>query len=168
MRLTKRDENKVWFAHGRPRGLFCPVEYCKNASRCENAKHRTCPYLQLLDKLAAYEDTGLEPEEIKNLNNGIIPDHWAELFKAECEGRLIVLPCKVGDVVYRIHTKDHVEKHCVLAFHVCKTLDGPLSASGLWFWDETGRETPVKTIGKTVFLTRAEAEATLKGEGKDV
>lgn len=39
--------------------------------------------------------------------------------------------------------------------------------SVLRFWDETGRETPVKTIGKTVFLTREEAEAALKGEGKD-
>ena len=85
----------------------------------------------VLQKLAAYED-------------------------AEERGLLVRMPCKVGDVVYRIHTKDHVEKHRVIAFHVC--------ASGLWFWDENGRETPVETIGKTVFLTREEAEAELKGD----
>lgn len=79
---------------------------------------------------------------------------------AEERGLLVRLPCKVGDVVYRIHTKDHVEKHRVIAFHVY--------ASGLWFWDENGRETPVETIGKTVFLTREEAEAALKGETQDV
>lgn len=59
---------------------------------------------EVLKRLAAYEDTGLEPEGIKNLKNGIIPDHWAELFKAECEGRLLVLPCKVWDTVYAIST----------------------------------------------------------------
>lgn len=84
-----------------------------------------------LEKLAAYED-------------------------AEEQGRLVILPCKVGDMVYRIHTKDHVEKHRVIAFHV--------SASGLWFWDENGRETPVDKIGETVFLTREAAEAALKGD----
>lgn len=90
-----------------------------------------CENNEIADKLAAYED-------------------------AEERERLVILPCKVGDMVYRIHTKDHVEKHRVIAFHV--------SASGLWFWDENGRETPVEKIGKTVFLTREEAEAALKGE----
>ena len=90
-------------------------------------------YGQAIDRLAAYED-------------------------AEEQGLLVRLPCKVGDMVYRIHTKDHVEKHRVIAFHV--------SASCLWFWDENGRETPVEKIGKTVFLTRTEAEAALKGDGE--
>ena len=87
----------------------------------------------MIDKLAAYED-------------------------AEEQGLLVRLPCKVGDVVYRIHTKDHVEKHRVIAFHV--------SASGFWFWDENGRETPVDKIGKNVFITREAAEAALKKEGE--
>lgn len=46
-------------------------------------------------RLAAYEETGLEPEELKNLKTGIIPEHWGELFMAECEGRLLVLPEEV-------------------------------------------------------------------------
>lgn len=28
---------------------------------------RTCPYLKIIDRLAAYEDTGLSPEEIIEL-----------------------------------------------------------------------------------------------------
>ena len=55
-RLTRRDGNKVWFAHGRPRGFLCPDNFCFNAFSCDKVKSLTCPYLQLLDKLADYED----------------------------------------------------------------------------------------------------------------
>ncbi len=77
---------------------------------------------------------------------------------AEEQGLLVRLPCKIGDTVYRIHTKDHIVKNRITDFHV--------SASGIWYWDETGRETHVERIGKTVFLTYEEAEAALKGERK--
>jgi hypothetical protein len=50
-----------------------------------------------MDCLAAYEDTGLEPEEIKPLLDGL-----DEYRRAEADGRLIALPCKVGNMVYRI------------------------------------------------------------------
>lgn len=49
----------------------------------------------IADKLAAYEDTGLSPEEIKLNMDGLDEYH-----KAEAEGRLVVLPCKVGDMVF--------------------------------------------------------------------
>lgn len=43
------------------------------------------------NRLAAYEDTGLLPEEIVyQLQNY---KHWADMWKAEVEGRLMVLPC---------------------------------------------------------------------------
>ncbi len=42
------------------------------------------------DKLSAYEDTGLTPERV------------AELAAAERDGRLLELPCKVGDKIYRV------------------------------------------------------------------
>ena len=83
-----------------------------------------------IDRLAAYEDAGEE-------------------------GRLIILPCKVGDKVYRIHGNDHVEESVVIAFHV--------SASGVWYWDDTYRETPAERFGKNVFLSHEEAEAALGG-----
>jgi len=97
-----------------------------------------------LEKLAAYEDTGLEPEELKNLKNGTIPDHWAKLFTAECECRLLVLPCKVGDIVY---------------------ITGSKYRAGRWeTWVNTGkfRLSDLEKLGKTVFLTREEAEAALE------
>ena len=83
-------------------------------------------------------------------------DKLAAYEDAEEQRLLVRLPCKVGDRVYRIHTHDHIEEQYIMAINV--------SASGVWYWDETGRETPVEKIGKTVFLSREEAEAALKGE----
>ena len=60
-----------------------------------------------IERLAAYEDTGLEPEEILYLGDlremkreiifGVTAERLKELAKAEQDGRLEVLPCKVGD-----------------------------------------------------------------------
>ena len=82
-------------------------------------------------RLAAYEDTGLTPEEINDLASvrEISPEaeyaiskhaeniierldkllhqtdddaRLRELAKADKDGRVVVLPCKVGDTVYRL------------------------------------------------------------------
>lgn len=111
-----------------------------------------------IDRLAAYEDTGLEPGEILHLQSGVIPAHWRDLFRAECEGRLLVLPCKVGDTVYYIDGyKSYKAKAHTFRFN----------GSGVRVYCErkfmgiTGFE---GIYGKTVFLTREEAEAALKQE----
>lgn len=69
---------------------------------------------QLIRCLAEYEDTGLTPEEIKapftgntvlNLAAhvlGVEPSRLQELAEADKDGRVIILPYKVGDTVYYI------------------------------------------------------------------
>lgn len=60
-----------------------------------------------IDQLAAYEDTGLTPEEVLSmygewnammsvLNSIGSYDRLRELAEADKEGRVVVLPCKVG------------------------------------------------------------------------
>ena len=96
-------------------------------------------------KLAAYEDTGFEPEQIAEYLNAT-----DEYVKASEEGRLIVLPCKVGDTVYRVCHEYKQGNPFIKA----------VTFSQHNFWRIVfGGE-----IGKTVFLTREEAEAALKGE----
>lgn len=96
-----------------------------------------------IDRLAAYEDTGLTPEELMNIKeNGIIPEHWRELFIAEAGGRLVVLPCKVGTPIWRTHK-----------------VFGEASIS-----EETFKLPDLPQYGKTVFLTREEAERSLVHE----
>ncbi len=72
--------------------------------RIEQGYPRNIPEERFL-KLAAYEDTGLEPDEITDYlptlkewrqNMGALR-HVRELVTAEAEGRLVMLPCKVGD-----------------------------------------------------------------------
>ena len=77
----------------------------------------------VIDRLAAYEDTGLEPGEIATIKanyedavfykaqaeanmkslGGL--DRMTELVNADREGRLVVLPCKVGDTVWLLHKR---------------------------------------------------------------
>ena len=82
--------------------------YCKRGCHEQGGCAKGCIVPRIYDRLAVYEDTGLEPEEIRNALdvNDIIPeinvtvDHIRDLLQAEQDGRLVVLPCKVGDRVW--------------------------------------------------------------------
>ena len=111
-----------------------------------------------IDRLAAYEDTGLEPEEIK-----LLLDDLDEYRKYEAEGRLVVLPCKVGDTVFYAFENEDVFCGNVYAISTCDGTNwfSVRYDSGLRYdhtWDE---------ISKTVFLSREETEAALKQEAKN-
>ena len=116
----------------------------------------------LCNRLAAYEDTGLEPQDIisagdmakiacalheLNAYKDLGPiDHIRDLIKAEQDGRLVVLPCKVGDTVYQIDAERVYESEVKWIIFDCDDIA----------FDE-------RAIGGSIFLTREEAEATLKG-----
>lgn len=74
---------------------------------------------------------------------------------------VIVPPCKVGDTVYRISKR--YGEWCVLPRTVC-SIRYSLDSRGniAWYLFTTIED----RIGKTVFLTREEAEQALKGEQK--
>lgn len=68
-------------------------------------KWKGCEYsAEWVDRLAAYEDTGLEPEALAKAFNaeailslagqalGVAPDRLRELVQAEKDGRLVALP----------------------------------------------------------------------------
>lgn len=126
-------------------------------------------------RLKAYEDTGLTPEEIKapftedtmiNLAAqalGVEADRLRELAEADKDGRVVVLPCKVGKKIYYINGKYIIEVEVA-----CYTVD----ETGAWlFVGETyNLETSgtchcnlrTERIGKDVFLTREEAERAME------
>ena len=83
--------------------------------------------------------------------------HLHELVQAEKDGRLVVLPCKVGATVYG-HSKAEVFEYKVAVISLATYnlyLRCQNHNSDFWVTDAE--------IGKTVFLTREEAEAALKG-----
>lgn len=145
---------------------------------------------KILNRLAAYEDTGLEPEEISDAVTaaklmarskivscfGMDADHVRELVKAEQDGRLVVLPCKSGDKVrvdartwgntWNYKTVDGGKYLLGEIVAIIKTRKQTLIKIRVEHnvsWKRPMRRYPISSIGKTVFLTREEAEAALKG-----
>lgn len=79
---------------------------------------------------------------------------------------VIVPPCGVGDIVYQV-TRDFISEFRVrfVEISICDNLFLHTDLiSGILF---TGDVFPISEIGKTVFITREEAERALKGGVKE-
>ena len=135
-----------------------------------------CPsFDRLVERLAAYEDTELTPEEVSSLVKdwsdlrtiigecgGI--DRLRELADADKGGRLAVLPCRVGDKLYEVTGRKTISVYKVRAIRV--------ELFGLFIeWDivegfvwQSLSGINAEEIGKTVFLTREEAEKALEAK----
>lgn len=121
---------------------------------------------QLYSALAAYEGTGLEPEEVlpkdkadeialklmrlTDLESLCSYTRLRELAEADKDGRLVVLPCKVGDTVYRVFHGN--PKNPVISSFKVNTVDAAVSLSR-----KMGRHKYI-----SVFLAREEAEEAKK------
>ena len=188
-RLTKRDTDGQammdcqkceadWTGkHGKPMA-DCTALYCRN---------------RLKDLLAAYEDTGMTPEEIdmdheaaetlRQLCRGCDLDRLEKLAEADKDGRLVVPPCKVGDTVWAASGKiikceidemylcDGGGIEYLVTFD-CDGADCKGCPFNRWEQDCSGERYceceygcssfKDSDIGKTIFLTREEAEKALK------
>ena len=133
--------------------------------RLANGYQRSIPVERFL-RLAAYEDTGLEPEGVSALVKdwsdlrtivgecgGI--DRLRVLADADKDGRLVVLPCKVGQRVFALLDTDKHISECEVKQIV---LGNEIGFVGLEPIGARGREygVSIKGFGKTVFLTREE------------
>lgn len=173
-RLTKRDTDGQammdcqkceadWTGkHGKPMA-DCTALYCRN---------------RLKDRLAAYEDSECEPEEVLpkdkadeialklmrlvDLESLCNYTCLRELAEADKDGRVVVPPCKVGDRLYEVTGRKTISVYKVKAIRV--------ESFGLFIeWDivegfvwQSLAGINAGEIGKTVFLTREEAEKALK------
>nr|DAJ94650.1 MAG TPA: hypothetical protein [Caudoviricetes sp.] len=189
-RLTKRDTDGQammdcekckanWTGkHGKPM-VDCTALYCRN---------------HLKDRLAAYEDAGLEPREVSAIVKdwsdlctvigecgGI--DRLREFAEADKDGRVVVLPCKVGDTVWAASGKiikceidemylcDSGGIEFLVSFN-CDGADCKRCPFNNWTQDCSGERYcdceygngsfKDSDIGKTIFLTREEAEKALE------
>lgn len=92
--------------------------------------------------------------------HGELTEHIHELLRAEQDGRLVVLPCKIGATVYRFQRyfndatlKSEIKiKPCVVESVSTKCIITTDHMVMLF-----------SNFGKTVFLTREEAEKALEG-----
>lgn len=129
----------------------------------------------LYGRLKAYEDTGLTPEEVERSKleieagcvkaiartYGININRLRKFAEADRDGRVVVLPCRQGDELWT-YCNHPVNRVYSFTVSDVSTLNGRtvLNTLGL------GTIRP-EDIGKTVFLTREEAEKALQEmEGK--
>lgn len=85
-----------------------------------------------------------------------------ELMKAEQDGRILVLPCKVGDPVYCIRCV----RMCVDEGDIDEIVVSKIHGVRLWVkFKNSGLQQlyTMQEIGKLVFWTREEAEKVLEG-----
>lgn len=91
---------------------------------------------------------------------GMSPDRLRELAQAEKEGRLVVLPCDVGDKLYDVTLGEVREKIVIsLSMLLSKSVNHLVIHAENFRNAVTSYE--LQDIGKTVFLTREAAEAAL-------
>ncbi|MEQ3171417.1 hypothetical protein AAA086_10155 [Dysosmobacter welbionis] len=123
-----------------------------------------------VDRLAAYEDTGVEPEEIARILDaygrgmtlrtenaqrleivkGIQTDRLRELAQADREGRCVVLPAKPDQTIYQWRKGDDCPS--------VSRLDGvQINADGEITYPIWNGYLIPEDFGKTVFFTRVEA-----------
>lgn len=134
-------------------------------------------YSNIRKDLLAYKDTGMTPEQCENAK-AIIESAFSddtskaerirELLKADKDGRVVVLPCKVGEKLWVIG-RDNVPREMALEAPdirtVCTDEDNLCMSTcnrkpdGFCAYRLRNDGTDV---GKSVFLTREEAEKALE------
>lgn len=154
--------------------------YCKRGCHEQGGCAKGCIVPRIYARLAAYEDTGLEPQDIISaVDMGKIAcalhelnaykdigsiEHLRELIQAEQDGRLVVMPSKTVWELTMDAGPDCDMKCPVDAFDEALGCD-LCSKAKQFAYERPCTQELLKELGKTVFLTREEAE--LAGKGGD-
>ena len=149
-------------------GNFCDIAQCRELP-CPQYGSR-CTQRKVWEKLKAYEDTGLTPEEVNDAvlgaklmaksqlvsAFGVAAERLRELAEADKAGRLAVLPCKAGDELWTFYNYPDEQVYSFTVTDI-STLNGRtmLNTSRCGVID-------ARDVGKTVFLTREEAVEALE------
>lgn len=191
-RLTYRD-NEGWYVNGengeRLQGPHVdmlaaylksglePCDYALVRSSLEKEKKAQA------DLQVAINALGRLGSELSEYNALGSLDHLKELVQAENDGRLVVLPCKKGTRVYKVISNYETYTGCDCCLNkygfetscaywdekeeACNNFTGQIE-KGLRYGIVSKRFTldMLNDFGKTVFLTREEAEAALAEKGE--
>lgn len=163
-------------------GLFCDIAKCQETpggSFCENGM---CSQRKVWERLKEYEDTGLTPEQVKDMADnaetrlltwfeakyGFPVGKLMDFCEAEEQGRLVVPVVRVGDTVWTNIAIQGDRYRKADRPYLTKVVYIGIGEGNSYFHVEysNGRVFPFdfNKIGKTVFLTREEAEQVLEGK----
>ena len=150
-------------------GNFCDIAQCSEVPGGSFCEDGACSQKKVWERLKAYEDTGWTPEMLRKLGENawhlwdfaqaaenMTVGRLKELAEADKDGRVVVLPCRQGDELWT-YCNHPVKRVYSFTVSDVSTLNGRtvLNTLGL------GTIRP-EDIGKTVFLTREEAEKALR------
>ena len=162
-------------------GNFCDIAQCRELP-CKHGGE--CAAKRVWERLKEYENTIWTPQMLRTLNENagkmwdfaqavenMSIERLKELAEADKDGRVVVLPCKVGDTVYMIERIFDIDNGICDEICARKVIGhGGNNLNKLWLVGSGGICNAyifVSEFGKTVFLTREEAErATEEMEGK--
>ena len=148
-------------------GNFCDIAQCREQPCPYNG---LCTQREVWERLKAYEDTGLSPKGLEHaaeIENGLNSDGYSiarmvKLMNADKDGRVVVLPCKSGEHVFALLDEKHVSecevKHASLDNWYKIFFIAPVGDPG------NAYSAPFGAFGRTVFLTREEAEKALEAK----
>lgn len=145
-------------------GNFCDIAQCRDSACRQDG---TCTQRLVWERLKAYEDAGLSPQacaEAREIEETLSSYDYSisrmvELMKADVEGLVLILPC-APDAIYWEKVSGILAQSRFEGLHVYE--DGTIKYAGY------GMEICAEDIGKTVFLSREEAEKALQEmEGKN-
>jgi hypothetical protein len=120
--------------------------------------HNAEVYAYSVDKDVYFDGVDIVGNENSSLAQEVI-DRLAELEDKIENGTLLELPCKVGDTVWEIIQSPNgnfISKEIIGDYWI--TEDRIVARTGLYSTDSI----EIEEFGKTVFLTKAEAEQKLK------
>lgn len=158
----------------------CMGEFC-DAKYCPNYEAEGCSGFERYHRLKAYEDTGLEPEQVKDfvkrveelarIYEKLDMEAFKEILRASEDGRLFMTPVKVGDMLWVVYwdevlgawgvddVPERVNEVGSEGFFLAACLGDPEAP------DEFH---PYEEIGKEFFLTREKAVEAAAAKVKEV
>ena len=163
-------------------GKFCDVIECEltpGGSFCERG---TCTERRLWERLSSIEDIlgddydldrlrviinqrmSMRDEVAKRfeITKDIPLDRLRELVEADRGGRCVVLPCKIGDTIYDISLAEIKESNVISISFIASKSTYHVSVCAENYRHAITLDIEIGDFGKTVFLTRKEAEAALE------
>ena len=123
---------------------------------------------EMMDRLAAYEDTGRTPEEVSTLIKDFSDlctivgecggiSRVRALTEADKNGRVMIAPCKVGDTAYWVHNR---------TVTVCRVYRIQMNRKGMFICLKSNKSHGAfradVCLGKTIFFSSDEAEKALE------
>ena len=151
-------------------GNFCNITQCSEVPGGSFCEDGACSQKKVWERLKAYEDTERSPEEVtaleklfdyalkesKTLTEQLaLLNHIRELAEADKDGRVVVLPCRVGDKAWFETYKNSARDFIGIQPHEVTRISASIIVSG----EIVDIGIPVDQIGVSVFLSEAEAVA---------